>query len=427
MKLFDEGQKFSIRGSQRASDGTIDVSGSKNASLPILLASLAIGGRVHLKNLPLGLLDVRRAINLLESCGVHVEILDGSSALLFRGGGMYYSALSKCFGIRYQILAMGSVLSQAKRVAVCVDGGCQIGGSRPIDIHLDGFRALGCDLEVYGNIVEIRLEGNGHSGREFSMRFPSVGATENLLIFCSTMSGRRIIRNCALEPEVWALVHFLRIAGSLIYYRGDRVFEVYGGRFSSVDIEYSIPSDRIEMASYAALAIMIGKRIKLTGVDWGIDYVRRCILACPGVSVDPFMDQSVIVSGNAKYISNIRARSGPYPGVPTDLVPIIAALASVAPGDHFISDEVFPNRVEHVDQLNLLGAILKREISGVSIIGVSTLRGGVVNAMNIRCGMALLLASAVAEGDSIIYGAESISRGYERIRLKLGNVGIIIE
>lgn len=409
--------------------GRVRTSGAKNASLPILAASLLGTEDIILEDVPY-LKDVEIICEVLRALGAEVEDL-GYNMVRINASKLNtyetkYELMSK---MRASFLVMGPLLGRMGKAKNYLPGGCTI-GARPIDLHLKGFRALGADIdEHYGDLEDgedayIIAQTDKLVGSKVYLDFPSVGATENIMMAAVLAEGRTIIENAAMEPEIVDLSNFLRKLGGNIKGAGtntiiiDGVEKLYGAR-------HQIIPDRIEAGTFMVAAAITGGDIVVDNVI--TDHLRPVIskLEEAGCFIEENGD-SVRVVGPEK-LKDIDIKTLPYPGFPTDMQAQFMAMMTQAEGTNIVIETVFENRFMHVDEFNKMGADIKIQDRSAIINGGHKLKGTKVYATDLRCGAALLLAGFVAEGETEIYNIYHIDRGYENIEEKIRGIGGIIE
>lgn len=389
--------------------GEFAVRGSKNAALPILAATLLAEDEVVLENCPL-IRDFYLTLDILKTLGCKVELTGRTAVIDTRQIHDVKIREETVQKMRSSILFLGALLGREKRAVLGHPGGCAI-GKRPIDIHLSAFEKMG---------VEIREEdGLFHClaphilGYHIYLKYPSVGATENILLLAAKAEGVTVIHNAAREPEIVALVQFLRACGAEIYGEGtpsimiEGVKKLHGSYFS-------IPFDRIEAGTFLCASAMTGGEICLLGAEKNDIETTVEVLQKTGCNFI-FEPDRVCMRPPKQLKSGFSLVTGPYPRFPTDMQPIIMSLLTLAKGTCMISETVFEARFHHVEELCRMGAdiVIKEGIAQVR--GCLGLHGAEVYGRDLRGGAALLIAALAAEGKSVIFGAEYVERGYEKI------------
>ena len=411
--------KFIITGGNRLK-GTITVNGSKNATLPILAASILAAGECIIHEVP-HLQDITTMSNVLEGLGARVKREGTTLTINTRDIYSWEVGDSLMRRMRASNLVLGPLLGRFKQVKISYPGGCNI-GSRPMDLHLKGLRALGADInEKYGYI---NVKAENLKGTEIHLDVPSVGATENIMMTAVMTKGVTIIRSAAREPEIVDLQNFLNYLGAKIRGAGTSLIKVEGVT-SLHKAEHTVIPDRIEAGTYLIGTAITGGDVTVTNV---IPEHLESLLAKLkeiGVKVE-VKDEAINISSTGCFkATNIKTM--PYPGFHTDLQPQMMALLTLAQGTSVITETIFENRYQHVSELRRLGAEITVEGQTAIIRGVKRLSGAPVEATDLRAGAALLLAALVAENNTVIKGVEHIDRGYEQIEDKYNALGANIK
>lgn len=395
--------------------GQIAVSASKNAILPILAASMLSSGTVIVRQVP-AIRDVQIISALIHQMGLKVE--HEQDRLIINGCPSHNVPdyeLSR--QIRASFLLMGPLLARRGQVQISLPGGCAI-GTRPIDLHLKGFEALGANITMTGGCVIAtarRLKGN-----HIYLDFPSVGATENIMMAAALAHGTTYIENAALEPEVVDLAGFINSMGGHVSSAGSNVIKVEGVNSLGGTTYTPIP-DRIEAGTYMVAAAACGGDVIINNVIPEHIKATTAKLLETGARIDEQAD-AVRVS-RWQEIRPVYIKTLPYPGFPTDMQAQFMAYLCAARGSSIITESVFENRFMHVNQLLRMGAQITTEGRTAVIRGIPQLSGTTVKATDLRAGAALLIAAMTANGETIIEESEHIDRGYENIVSKLNNLG----
>jgi UDP-N-acetylglucosamine 1-carboxyvinyltransferase len=413
--------KLVVHGGVRL-NGSVRISGAKNAALPILAATILLDEPVLIHNVP-DLLDVRTMMEILESIGFNVRFEKNTiwvkpSASL--KGQVPYEPVRK---MRASFNVLGPLAVKCGEASVSLPGGCSI-GVRPVDFHLEGLRKLGFSIDVEHGVVKAKREKRlGECYVYFP--FPSVGATEHIMTTAALLDGTRtIIENAAMEPEIVDLANFLVSCGAKILGAGNRRIEIEGvDRLRSC--EHSIIPDRIEAGTYAIAAAATRGKVLLQNVR--PDHMMAAIEALNQSGAQIKIDGNNLLVQMNERPKPLKLQVAPYPGFPTDLQPQMIAYLSVADGTSVIVETVFKSRFQHVDELRRLG--LKAELTdGTAIVyGVERLQGTIVKATDLRAAAALVIAGLMAEGTTIIEDIDQIFRGYEDLTLKLSKLSAIVE
>jgi UDP-N-acetylglucosamine 1-carboxyvinyltransferase len=406
-------------------EGNIRVSGAKNASLPILAASLLGTEDIILEDVP-KLKDVEIICDVLRALGATVEDMGNGTVKInaenIKTYETKYELMSK---MRASFLVMGPLLGRMRKAKNSLPGGCSI-GARPIDLHLKGFRALGvkCD-EVYGEMEDgedsyIFAHTEKLVGNKVYLDFPSVGATENIMMAAVLAEGRTTIENAAMEPEIVDLSNFLRKLGGNIRGAGTNTI-IIDGVEKLGGARHQIIPDRIEAGTFMVAAAITGGDVVVENVI--TDHLRPVIskLEEAGCVIEE-NGESVRVIGPEK-LKSIDIKTMPYPGFPTDMQAQFMAMMTQCEGTNVVIETVFENRFMHVDEFNIMGADITVNDRSAIISGGNKLKGTKVYATDLRCGAALILAGFVAEGETEIYNIYHIDRGYEDIENKLKGIG----
>ena len=396
--------------------GNVNISGSKNASLPILAACLLSDGKKRISNVP-ELSDIDTMCLLLEESGAKTEKCENYiniDCAKITNKLSEYSLVNK---LRGSFLLAGPLLARKGRVKIPLPGGCPI-GTRPIDLHLKGFAALGADISQGHGYVDIKAKKL--VGNKIYLDFPSVGATENILMAAVCAQGETIIENAATEPEIVDLADFLNKQGAHISGAGSDTIIISGvSELSPAD--YSVIPDRIEAGTFmTAFAITKGKG---TVSHINCEHIKPVAakLSEMGVDVKCYEDKIEIDAQNSIHTADIKTM--PFPGFPTDMQAPFSALLCVTHGTGIVVETVFENRFLHMGELSRMGAHIKIDGRTSVIEGVKSLTGAHVNAMDLRGGAALALAGMAAKGETTIGGIEHIRRGYEHFCDKLRSIG----
>ncbi|MBI4833140.1 MAG: UDP-N-acetylglucosamine 1-carboxyvinyltransferase [Candidatus Lindowbacteria bacterium] len=407
---------FVIRGG-RALKGTLKVKGAKNAVLPIMAATLLTDERCVIENVPL-LRDIFTMAKVLQHLGVSVQDM-GGGALTADSGGLHdhIAPYELVRTMRASVLVMGPLLARLGKAKVALPGGCAI-GSRPIDIHLKGLEALGARLKVGRGYVEV--SGKKLEGADICLSFPSVGATENLIMAAVLAHGKTVLDNAACEPEIQDLAKFLRALGAKIEGEGTPRIHIEGVKRLGAATHRVVP-DRIEAGTFLAAGAITGGRVT---VDDAVEEHLRPItskLAEAGVTID--VDGQSITASISGRMRPLNIRTMPYPGFPTDMQAQFMALMAVTPGVSSMTETVFENRFMQVAELKRMGADIRIEHNTAIVNGVNSLSGAEVMASDLRASAALVLAGLVARGETKVSRIYHIDRGYEQIERRLTDLG----
>lgn len=406
-----------INGSQKL-DGKIKVHGSKNSSLPILASSLLACGECVIHNCP-HLSDVQAACDILSYLGCSVR-REGDTLIVDSTDVCRSDIPEKLMReMRSSIVFLGSVLSRMQRASLYTPGGCEI-GLRPIDLHLSSLRALGAVIEEKSGRLDCRCDSR-LKGRNITLSFPSVGATENIIIAASVCDGVTNIFNPAREPEIFDTIGFLNACGAKIKVLGDGTVNVQGVR-KLHGCEYTVIPDRIAASTFLSCAAAAGGDVLIENARAAHFKAVISVFEQMGCILD-INENSIRIRRKGKLRSVRTIRTMPYPGFPTDAqAPVMASLC-LAQGTSVITENIFESRFKHVAGLNRMGADIKTEGRAAFITGVSRLYGSSVCATDLRGGGALVCAALAAEGESVVTGLHHIDRGYEAIEENLRLIG----
>lgn len=414
-------EKLIVKGGKRLV-GTVKTSGAKNAVLPIIAASIMGTSPSHFDEVPM-LEDVRTISEVLRSLGIKVEskeknCLDIDSTVV----ESYEPPCELMRNMRASFFVMGPLLARMGKARIYMPGGCAI-GARPVDIHLKGFEALGVVLDQQEGFIEATTP-NGLKGATIYFDFPSVGATENVMMAAALAEGVTILENAAEEPEIVALASYLNKMGAKIRGAGTDVIRIEGVK-ELHGADYTIIPDRIEAGTYMIAAAMTGGDVIVDNVLPEHQKPLIAKLREAGAIVEEDIDK-VRVIGNGP-LKGVSVKTLPYPGFPTDMQAQIMAMLVVSEGKSKVTETVFENRFMHVEELNRMGAKITTSDRSANIEGPAKLVGCDVRATDLRAGAAMILAGLVAEGETRIGDLHHIDRGYEDIVEKLKNLGADIE
>ncbi len=413
-------QKLEVFGASRLK-GQIKISGSKNASLPILAATLLSSKKIFLKNLP-KVKDIETMISLLQSLGSKISY-DGEKHIIDNSNQKkFFASYNLVKTMRAGILVLGPLLAKFGKAKVSLPGGCAI-GTRPIDIHLKALSNLGVKYKIFQGYVHA-IAPKGLIGTKIKFPQISVGATENLIIAASFAKGTTILSNCAVEPEVLDLVNFLKKIGCSIKWISKRCLSIKGVKKIN-EIIYSIMFDRIEAGTYLVAAAATEGNLRVKNVIPSLIKTELNILRKIGAKIKVKRNEIHII-GN-KDIKNISFKTAPYPGFPTDLQAQFMVLLCKAKKDSFIKEDIFENRFMHVGELNRMGAQIKINGNKAIISGNTDFQAAELMATDLRASVSLIIAALTAKGKSVINRIYHLDRGYENLEKKLKKVGAKIK
>ena len=413
--------KLEIIGGKKL-QGSINISGSKNASLPILAATILLD-KVTLNNIP-QVKDIDTMIELLTSLGSEIYINKNKKKIKIHN----YKSNKKVAKYKYVktmragILVLGSLLSKFGKAKVSLPGGCAI-GLRPVNLHIEALKKMGVKIKIIEGYI-YATANNGLKGAKISFPKISVGATENLIIAACKAKGRTILSNCAIEPEVKDLSNFLIKLGCKIKWLGKRKVQIDGVK-NLKDINYNIMFDRIEAVTYMIAAAATNGRVSIKNIQPKIIDKEILLLKKIGVKIIEKKNKITIIS--SKSLKGINIKTSPYPGFPTDLQAQLMVLMCKAKNQSIIRENIFENRFMHVSELNRMGADIIVKGRKAIINGNKKLSGAQLMATDLRASVSLVIAALISNKKSIIHRIYHLDRGYENIEKKLSNCGANIK
>jgi UDP-N-acetylglucosamine 1-carboxyvinyltransferase len=400
--------------------GTVKINGAKNSALPILAASLLTVGKNSFRDVP-PLEDVATKCQLLSALGAKVVSTPGIVEVIADNIDTFETPYDLVRKMRASILVMGPLLARLGRARVSLPGGCNI-GTRPIDLHLKGFMALGAEIIMgHGYIEAVAPKLTG--GRIY-LDYPSVGATENIMMAATLAEGATVIENAAAEPEIVDLANYLNAAGAQVRGAGTNLIRIKGvekleGR------EYTIIPDRIETGTYIAAAAITGGNLLLENVV--SDHLKPVIAKYQEMGVQIEEVEKGLKVGSSGPLTAVDIKTLPYPGFPTDMQAQTMALLALARGTSVVTESVFENRFMHVAELKRMNASIKIDGRSAVIEGVDLLSAAQVNASDLRAGAALVVAGLAAQGVTEVGNVHHIDRGYYRLVETLQSLGAEIK
>ncbi len=408
-----------IRG-MKPLNGQVKISGSKNSTLPIMAASLLCSGQVILDGVP-DLEDIKVMAEALRVLGATVNREE--DILIIDGSKVNSCELPENISrkMRASNLVMGALLARCHHAKIAYPGGCAI-GTRPMDLHLKGFENLGYKIsEEYGF-----MEGQGKPEgiKDILLDFPSVGATENIMMAATLINGTTLIRNAAREPEIVDLQNFLNRMGAKIKGAGLDTIRIEGVSHLG-NVEHSVIPDRIEAGTFMAAAAITRGELWIENVV--PEHVQPIIAKLKEIGVEIFHSSSGLKVVGRNRLRSTDIKTMPYPGFPTDMQPQMMSLLSTVRGTSIMVETIFENRYMHVQELRRMGADIKVEGRVAIIKGKNHLEGAFVEATDLRAGAALILTGLQADGETVISRVDHIDRGYEKIHKKLKILGADIE
>ncbi len=413
-------QKLLITGGKQLR-GAVQISGAKNAALPLMAAAMLTDETLTLSNVP-QLADVNTLAKLLEQHGVHIHRTESTMVLNGRAIDNLTAPYDLVRTMRASVLVLGPLLARFGKAKVSLPGGCAI-GTRPIDLHLKALEKMGAHIELAEGYINAHVYGR-LQGAEINFDKVSVGATENLLMAASLAQGETILKNAAREPEVCDLARCLQAMGATIEGIGTDEIKIQG-----VDnlhgASHTVVADRIEAGSFAAAAAATGGSLELVGVT-------HELLASV---IDKFEEAGVrftetprgLLVERTGEIHGVDIMTQPFPGYPTDMQAQMMAMLAIADGASMMTENIFENRYMHVPELARMGANIVVHGSSAMIRGVKKLRAAEVMATDLRASLSLVIAALVAEGETTIHRIYHLDRGYEKLEEKLTGCGAIIE
>jgi len=412
--------KLVITGGKKL-EGRVKISGAKNSALSIMAAALLAKGPCILKNIP-RLSDVEIMIEVIKKLGVEVE-WQGEDILYINPDGFdnYEAPYELVKMMRASFLVMGPLLARLKKAKISLPGGCAI-GARPVDFHIKGFTAMGAKVEVEKGYI--KAEAEELVGSDIYLDFPSLGATENIMMAASLARGVTRIENAAKDPEIVELGNYLMKMGANIKGLGTDLIKIKGVK-ELKGIDYTIISDRIEAGTYIIAAAIT--RGKVLVEDINADLLNPLIVKLKKAGIKIVKHKNSLEVIGSEKVNAVDVSTLPFPGFPTDLQPQMMAFACITNGTSVITENVFENRFTHIGDLRRMGADIKVEGHSAIIKGVEKLSAAQVMASDLRGGAALVLASLVAEGTTELSRIYHIDRGYMKLEEKLTALGADIK
>ncbi|MCI8965687.1 MAG: UDP-N-acetylglucosamine 1-carboxyvinyltransferase [Clostridia bacterium] len=410
--------KYNIKGVKRL-EGIVEISGSKNASLPILAGSILNGGVTKIYNLP-DIRDVNTTLEILEILGCSIS--KKRNKVIIDSSKMNKSEIPENLmrELRSSVILAGAIIGRFKKAVFSYPGGCEI-GARPIDLHINNFKKIGINIDENAGYIVCNCDKI--KSTEIQLDFPSVGATENLILASVLSDAEIIIKNAAMEPEIIDLQNFLNKMGAKISGAGGSCIKIVGvSRLK--EISYTIMPDRIETGTFLSMVAATSGELILNNTNYNNISPVLDKLEESGCNIKREKNKISIVS--KKRLKNLDIKTLPYPGFPTDMQSIFLSMLTTAKGTSIIVENIFENRYKCVPELNRMGAKIRIEGNTAIIKGVKRLIGTSVKATDLRGGIALVLAGLVANGNTILENVEYIERGYEKLETKLINIGASI-
>ena len=400
-------------------NGSVQISGAKNAALPILFATILSSEKSVIKNVPL-LADINTTLKVLDALGLktlfkltdHEIEVDGSS--LTSVDAPYELVRT----MRASVLVLGPLLARAQEARVSLPGGCAI-GARPVDFHLSALEKLGAKFVIENGYI-IGTAPQGLKGSIMPLPFPSVGATENILMAAVLAEGDSEIQNAACEPEIVDLAVALRSMGAIISGEGTPTIKIKGVK-KLKGMNHSVTPDRIEAATFLCAGLMTKGRVTVEGIHEGMMKSALEVLKKMGAKIE--CQKNSITAEYHQELKSVNITTEPFPGFPTDMQAQFMALLSVARGTSLITENIFENRFMHVPELNRLGAKISIKGNQSSVEGPCAFTGATVMATDLRASASLIIAGLAARGETLIRRIYHLDRGYEQIEQKLSKLG----
>ena len=397
--------------------GEVEIGGAKNAALAILAAAIMTDETVKIDNLP-NVRDINVLLQAIEEIGAHVERVDIHKVKIngsfIRGVNVDNEFIRR---IRASYYLIGALLGKYKHAEVALPGGCDI-GSRPIDLHMKGFRSMGADIDIAHGLVIARTKEL--KGTHIYMDKVSVGATINIMMAAAMADGKTVIENAAKEPHVVDVANFLNSMGANIRGAGTDVIRIVGVEKLHAT-EYSVIPDQIEAGTFMFAVAAAGGNVLVKNVIPKHLEATTAKLLEVGCQVEEFDDSVRVISDG--HLKHTQVTTLPYPGFPTDMQPQMAVLLGIAEGTSTVTESIFENRFKYVDELTRMGADIKVESNIAIISGVKRYTGARVNAPDLRAGAALVIAGLAADGITVVDDIYYIQRGYEALEEKLTKIG----
>jgi len=415
-------QKLLINGGKKLK-GVIKISGSKNSTLPILAATILNNNLSELHNVPF-VKDVDTMVNLLRSLGSDVKIEKSKETLRIKNKTELktFASYNLLKTMRAGVLVLGPLLAKYGKAKVSLPGGCAI-GARPVDIHLKGLKKLGAKFKIKNGYI-LASAKNGLIGKKIRLEKISVGATENLIMAACLAKGKTIIENAAREPEIKDLISFLNSMGCSVSWKGSRKIQILGKK-NLKNTKYKIMFDRIEAGTYIIASAITRGSVLIKNINPNV--IRNEIKTFKRIGIRIIELKNSIKILPSKKFKNIKIKTEPYPGFPTDLQAQTMVLMCLAEGVSKITENIFENRFMHVSELNRMGANISVNSNSARIRGVKSLRSAELMATDLRASVSLVLAALLPKGLTKISRIYHLDRGYLNLEKKLSNCGAIIK
>lgn len=412
-------QNYIIEGGKRL-EGTVTISGSKNASLPIIAGTILSGKQTKLYNVP-NIHDTQITLKILRLLGCKVKKNRDKIEIDTKQMNRKEIPEDMMRQMRSTVIIAGAIIGRFKEATFSYPGGCEI-GARPIDLHLAAFKKLGINIEEKGGFIHCSCDKI--IGTEIDLDFPSVGATENIILATVLAEGVTTINNAAMEPEIEDLAKFLNKMGAKIEGAGTNLIKITGVK-SLKEVGYKVMPDRIEAGTYLCMVAATGGKAKILNVK--PEHITPIIHKLEECGCKIEASEKEIYIEAPKRLKAIDIKTMPYPGFPTDMQSIFGSMLSIAKGTSTIVENIFENRYKYTMELNKMGAKIQIEGKMAVIKGVKKLNANKVESYDLRGGAALILAALTTKGTTYINGIEYIQRGYEKIEQKLKGLGANIK
>ena len=410
---------YIVEGGERL-EGEVNVSGSKNASLPIIAASILSGKTTTLYNVP-NIYDTKTTLEILKLLGCTVTKKNGKIIIDSKNIKSQEIPNELMRKMRSSVILAGAILGRFKHAIFSYPGGCDI-GTRPIDLHLKGFEKLGIKIEEGSGYIKCSCDKI--VGNNIQLDFPSVGATENIILASIFAEGETIITNAAMEPEIIDLQNFLNKMSAKVEGAGTNVIKITGIK-NLKNVSYNIMPDRIEAGTLLCMGAISGGELVLNNAKQ--EHITPVVHKLEEAGAKITLEKNRIILKAPKKLKAIDVKTMPYPGFPTDMQSVFVSLQTVAKGTSMMVENIFENRYKYVNELTRMGAKITVEGKVAIVKGVRKLSGAEVNSTDLRGGAALVTAALVARGKSKINNIEYILRGYENLDKKLKNIGAKIK
>ena len=408
-----------INGGKRLS-GRVSVQGAKNSVLPVLAGTVLCGGESVVHNCPL-LSDVETSLKILKHLGCKCRQEENTVIIDSSGVSEYDIPDSLMREMRSSVVFLGAVIGRMGKAVISSPGGCEL-GPRPIDLHLKAFKKLGINIdEEYGFI---RCSCDKIKGANIDLDFPSVGATENIILATVLAEGKTTITNAAREPEIVDMIKMLKKMGANISGEGTNVIEINGVK-ELKSVKYRVMPDRIEAGTFLCAGAITKGKVKISNVI--PEQIVPIISKLEEAGCKLTVEKNAVLIENSKRLKAVEIKTMPYPGFPTDMQSIFGAILAVAKGTSIITETIFENRFKYLTELKRMGAKNQQEGNVAIITGVKRLAGTSINSTDLRGGASLVLAGLQAKGITKVNNIEYILRGYENFDKKLNKLGANIQ